>query len=112
MAAIIKQPCDVSAGHVLALVLRAPSLCICADSVADKSLSVSAKLETRRETMEQLYRVQQLLKKLQVRPYADLCAHAAHTNSLVLVRWSGSEDCEKRTRAGLVLLGQMGAVIA
>lgn len=57
-------------------------LCACptADSVADKSLSVSAKLETRRETMEQLYKVQQLLKKLQVKSALDhACMHATCT---------------------------------
>lgn len=33
--------------------------------VAEKSLSVSNKLQQRRENMEQLYKVQQLLRKLQ-----------------------------------------------
>lgn len=38
----------------------------CADDVAHKSMSVSSKLQTRQDNMEELYRVQMLLKKLQV----------------------------------------------
>lgn len=36
--------------------------------VAETSLSVSNKLQQRRESMEQLYKVQRLLRKLQVQP--------------------------------------------
>ncbi len=46
--------------------MRAWLVC-CADNVSERSTTISTKLQARQDKMEELYRVQALLKKLQVR---------------------------------------------
>mmetsp|Transcript_18627 Transcript_18627/g.47206 ORF Transcript_18627/g.47206 Transcript_18627/m.47206 type:complete len:953 (-) Transcript_18627:187-3045(-) len=52
-------------GHVDTALPELDKLKAIMDNVADKSTSVSTKLQTRQDKMEELYRIQMLLKKLQ-----------------------------------------------